>query len=141
MLRLEWDEEKDKINRKKHRIGFETAKLVFDDPGCLTFVGRVEGGEERWHAIGLVTGRAMVTVVHTYRPEGPDDIIRIVSARRADAQERKLYAENSLKGNAKISWPWPVSAMKTSIIRTSPRFGRSRQMGFVADSIAVMLFT
>ena len=92
MLRVEWDKEKDEINRRKHRIGFETAKLVFDDPNCLTFVERVEDGEERWHAIGVLDGRAMVTVVHTYRPEGSDEIIRIVSARRADAQERKQYA-------------------------------------------------
>ena len=69
MLRFEWDQEKEITNRRKHRIGFETAKLVFDDPGCLTFVERVEGGEERWHAIGIVNGRAIVTVVHTYLPE------------------------------------------------------------------------
>jgi hypothetical protein len=93
MLRFEWDQEKDETNRRKHRIGFETAKLVFDDPHCLTFVERVEDGEERWHAIGVLGGRTIVTVVHTYRLAGPDDIIRIVSARRADPQERKQYAE------------------------------------------------
>lgn len=93
MLRFEWDEEKDEINRRKHRIGFETAMLVFDDPNCLTFVERVDDGEERWHAIGAVDGRAIITVVHTYRPEGSDEIIRIVSARRADPQERKQYVE------------------------------------------------
>jgi uncharacterized DUF497 family protein len=93
MLRFEWDEDKDEINRRKHLIGFETAKLVFDDLNCLTFVERVEDGEERWHAIGLLDGTSMITVVHTYRSEGLDEIIRIVSARRADAKERKLYAE------------------------------------------------
>ena len=54
---------------------------------------RHEDGEERWHAIGVLDGRTMVTVVHTYRSEGSGEIIRIVSARRADAQERKQYAE------------------------------------------------
>jgi uncharacterized protein len=93
MLRFEWDKEKDEINRRKQRIGFETAKLVFDDAHCLTFVERVEDGEERWHAIGVLDGRTTITVVHTYRLAGPDDVIRVVSARRADAQERKLYAE------------------------------------------------
>ena len=93
MVRFEWDQEKDETNRRKHCIGFEAAKLVFDDPYCLTFVERVEAGEERWHAIGVLDGRVMVTVVHTYRLAGPDDVVRIVSARRADAQERKLYAE------------------------------------------------
>ena len=66
---------------------------MFDDPHCPTFVERVENGEERWHAIGVLDGTSTITVVHTYRPEGPDEIIRIVSARRADAQERKQYAE------------------------------------------------
>jgi hypothetical protein len=93
MLRFEWDREKDEINHRKHRIGCETAKLVFDDPNCLTFADRVEDGEERWHAIGVLDGKAMVTVVHTYGPAGSDEIIRIVSARRADAQERKQHAE------------------------------------------------
>jgi uncharacterized protein len=93
MLRFEWDKEKDEINRAKHRIGFETAALVFDDPNCLTFVERVEHGEERWHAIGAVDGRVIITAVHTYRIEGADEIIRIISARRADAQERKHYVE------------------------------------------------
>jgi uncharacterized DUF497 family protein len=93
MLRFDRDQEKDAIKRGKHRIGFETAALVFDDPNCLTFVERVEDGEERWHAIGVIDGRAVVTVVHIYRTEGSDEIIRIVSARRADPQERKQYVE------------------------------------------------
>jgi uncharacterized protein len=53
----------------------------------------VESGEQRWHRIGIVNVRAIVTVVHTYLPEGPDDTIRIIFARSADAHERKLYAE------------------------------------------------
>ena len=93
MLRFEWDSEKDARNRSKHRIGFDTARLVFDDPNCLTFIERVEDGEERWHAIGLIGGRAMVTVVHAYRREGFGKVVRIISARRADADERKHYVE------------------------------------------------
>jgi hypothetical protein len=67
--------------------------IIHEDPNCLTFVERVEDGEERWRAIGAVDGRAIITVVHTYRPEGSGEIIRIVSARRADPQERKQYVE------------------------------------------------
>jgi uncharacterized DUF497 family protein len=105
MLRFEWDEGKDEINRRKHLIGFETAQLMFDDPACVTFVERVEDGEERWHAIELLSGTVIVTVVHTYRTEGSDEIIRIVSARRADAQEREAICRSPLKNNAKISLP------------------------------------
>ena len=83
---------KDESNRKKHRIGFGTAKLVFEDPNCLTFVERVHDGEERWHAIGVIDAQVVVTVVHTYLAEGARETIRIISARRADADERKLYA-------------------------------------------------
>jgi len=54
VLRVEWDETKNKINQSKHDIDFETAKLVFDDPCCIVFIERVTGGEERWHAIGTI---------------------------------------------------------------------------------------
>jgi uncharacterized DUF497 family protein len=54
MIRFEWDEEKNQINQSKHGIDFETAKLIFDDPFCVTFVERVSSGEERWHAIGSI---------------------------------------------------------------------------------------
>ena len=93
MIRFEWDEEKNKINRKKHGIDFETARLVFDDPFCVSFVERVSGGEERWHAIGLVEDIIVIVVVHTYRQDGSDEVIRIISARRATRHERKLYVQ------------------------------------------------
>ncbi|MEO8659925.1 MAG: BrnT family toxin [Bryobacteraceae bacterium] len=93
MVRFEWDHDKDATNRRKHRLGFETAKLVFDDPNCLTFVERVADGEERWHAIGEIGGSLIVTVVHIYRLERADEVVRIISARRADPQERRLYVE------------------------------------------------
>ena len=70
MIRCEWDEEKNKINQNKHGIDFETARLVFDDPFCVTFVERVSGGEERWHAIGSVEDIIVIVVVHTYRQDG-----------------------------------------------------------------------
>ena len=41
-------------NQAKHGIDFETARLVFDDPHCVTFVERVSGGEERWHTISSI---------------------------------------------------------------------------------------
>ena len=50
---------------------------------------RVEAGEERWHAIGEVNGTLIVTVVHTYKT---DDLVRIISARFANREERELYA-------------------------------------------------
>ena len=93
MIRFEWDEEKNKINQKKHGIDFETARLVFDDPFCVTFVERASGGEERRHAIGSVEDIIVIVVVHTYRQDGSDEMIRIISARRATRHERKLYVQ------------------------------------------------
>ena len=93
MIRFEWDEAKNRSNRKKHGIDFETAQLVFEDPHCISFVERVSNGEERWHAIGSIENIIVIVVVHTYREEVSDEVIRIISARRATRHERKLYAQ------------------------------------------------
>ena len=92
-MRIEWDQAKNEINQAKHGIDFATAQLVFDDPCCVTFVDRVTGGEERWHAIGLIGNIIILVVVHTYRKEVSDEVIRIISARPATRRERKLYAQ------------------------------------------------
>jgi hypothetical protein len=92
-MRVEWDEAKNEINRRKHGIKFETAQLVFDDPCCVTFVERPTDGEQRWHAIGSIENIIILVVVHTYREEASDELIRIISARPATRRERKLYAQ------------------------------------------------
>jgi len=50
MRRVEWDPAKNKRNKAKHGIDFEAAQLAFDDPFFVSFIERVEDGEERWHA-------------------------------------------------------------------------------------------
>jgi uncharacterized DUF497 family protein len=92
-MRVEWDRAKNEINQTKHGIDFETAQLVFDDPGCVTFVERVTDAEERWHAIGSIEDAIILVVVHTYREEVPEEVVRIISARPATRRERKLYAQ------------------------------------------------
>ena len=93
MIRFEWHEAKNRCNQAKHGIDFETARLVFDDPHCITFVERVSTGEERWHAIGSIENIIIIVVVHTYREEASDEVIRIISVRRATRHERDLYAK------------------------------------------------
>ena len=61
---------------------------------CLTEQDRVEGGELRWQTIGMVEGIVMLMIAHTVRDEGSDEIIRIISARRATRKECKRYDEN-----------------------------------------------
>jgi uncharacterized protein len=72
-------------------LNFETAQFIFDDPFSVTFVERNELGEERWHGIGTIEGLILLLVVHTCRQTEADEIIRIISARRATRHERKLY--------------------------------------------------
>jgi uncharacterized protein len=92
-MRVEWDRTKNETNKAKHGIDFETAQQVFDDPFCVSFVERVKDSERRWHAIGSIENVVVLVVVHTYRLEDSDEVIRIISARAATRRERKLYAQ------------------------------------------------
>lgn len=65
----------------------------FADPYALTEQDRIEGGELRWQTIGLVGG-VVLLVAHTVRDEGADEIIRIISARKATRRECSRYDEN-----------------------------------------------
>ena len=93
MVRFEWHEAKNRSNKKKHGIDFETARLIFDDPHGISFVERVSEGEKRWHAIGSIEDIIVIVVVHTYREEASEEVIRIISARCATRHERNLYAQ------------------------------------------------
>jgi uncharacterized protein len=52
-----------------------------------------ETGELRWQTIGLVEGVLLLLVAHTVRPEGEDEVIRLISARRASRKERYRYEQ------------------------------------------------
>ena len=93
-MRFIWDEDKNCRNRAKHKISFETASLVFDDPRAISIVERVEDGEERWQTLGLAAGIVVLLVAHTYFEEGGEEVIRIISARKATPRERRVYEEN-----------------------------------------------
>jgi len=88
---FEWDTNKAKSNLIKHGIRFEEAVLVFDDPYHLSLQDRHENGEFRWETIGLVHGLIVIMVAHTVRFESGDEVIRIISARKADRKERSRY--------------------------------------------------
>jgi len=96
-LRFHWDERKSRRNLAKHKVSFETARLVFDDPGALSVVERVVEGEERWQTLGLAGGVVVVLVAHTVEIEEGEEIIRIISARKATASERKIYEDQGKK--------------------------------------------
>ena len=57
---FEWDEEKNQENIGKHGVSFETAALVFNDPGRMTYFDEGHSQEEdRFHCIGMVDGRVL----------------------------------------------------------------------------------
>jgi uncharacterized protein len=91
-MQLEWDSSKATANLRKHGVRFEDAALVFLDPQRIeTRDDRQDYGEDRWKTVGMVAP-SLLTVVYTVR--GKDgDRIRMISARKADAHERKQYRE------------------------------------------------
>ncbi|MGA3026947.1 MAG: BrnT family toxin [Bryobacteraceae bacterium] len=86
-----WDEAKNRVNRRKHGVSFETAARTFEDPAALSYVERVVEGQERWHTIGLAGGITVLLVVHTVEEQNGEEKVRIISARKADPRERSLY--------------------------------------------------
>jgi len=92
-MRFEWDEDKNRRNVAKHKVSFETASLVFDDPLALSIQDRAVEGEERWETVGMVSG-VLLFVAHTYRDDASDEAIRLISARKAIAHERRAYAKS-----------------------------------------------
>ena len=94
-MRYEWDENKNKSNLEKHGLSFETASLVFDDPNALSIPDRIENGEERWQTIGMIENIVIVMVAHTIKLETDtqEEIIRIISARKATRVERQEYEQ------------------------------------------------
>jgi uncharacterized DUF497 family protein len=92
-MRFEWDETKNRSNRRKHGIAFELATEVFADPFCLTIADRASGDEERYWTIGRIENLAVTVVVHTTRDDGGEELVRIISARKATPRERRIYEE------------------------------------------------
>lgn len=95
-IRFEWDEPKNLSNQRKHGLSFEEAAQVFRDPMQVSFQDRIENGEERWQTLGLVRGVLLLLAAHTLREEGQaSTVVRIISARRATRQERRLYEDEN----------------------------------------------
>jgi uncharacterized DUF497 family protein len=92
-MEFTWDDEKSEINRRKHGVRFETAVRVFDDPDAISTQDRVVGDEERWQTIGLVDGIVVLLVAHTYHEVSDREKVRIISARKATARERRVYGQ------------------------------------------------
>ena len=88
---FEWDENKNRINKVKHGIDFESTTTVFDDPLMQSRVDE----DVRWQTIGYSEGSiVLLFVAHTYH-EADEIVVRIISARRANKHEREYYEKGS----------------------------------------------
>ena len=87
---FEWDEAKARENLKKHKVGFDEGKTIFNDPFLLTFPDiDTSDAEERYVNIGLSIRDRVLVLIHTER----QGRIRIISCRKASARERRHYEE------------------------------------------------
>jgi len=92
---FKWDEDKANTNLVKHGVSFETAVRVFSDPFQLTEQSRIENGEYRWQTLGMVDGQMVLSVAHTVcGDDSGAEIIRIISARKADPKEGRRYEQS-----------------------------------------------
>ena len=90
-----WDQNKKDANKQKHKISFEVAECVFDDPLRITYNDPYPY-EDRFQTIGMVEG-TLILVVHTLtNPEITTDAEtgRIISARKPTRHDRKAYEES-----------------------------------------------
>lgn len=91
-LTFEWDARKASENQRKHGISFEEAKSAFFDENARVIPDPEHSDDEdRFVLLGLSVRLRLLVVVHCYRRE--DDVIRIISARKADRSERHQYSD------------------------------------------------
>jgi len=91
-LRFEWDERKATTNRRKHGVSFEEARTVFLDEDALQIPDPEHSeDEDRFVMLGLSSRLRVLVVCHCDRQD--DEVIRIISARKADRGERRQYDE------------------------------------------------
>ncbi|MCD6397043.1 MAG: BrnT family toxin [Spirochaetaceae bacterium] len=87
---FEWDAKKDKINLNKHDVSFEEAKSVFyDEYAIFYFDPEHSENEDRFLLLGMSFKLKTLVICHCFRQE--EKIVRIISARKADKSEEKVY--------------------------------------------------
>lgn len=92
-MKFEWDESKRQANIRKHGIDFEDAKEAFLGPMQAHLDLRQDYGEERWFSVGAWKGVPLFIVF----TEPHDGVVRLISARKADKDERKKFEEEIRK--------------------------------------------
>jgi uncharacterized protein len=89
-IRFEWDQKKNALNKRKHRVAFEEGQTVFADEHALLLDDPDRSEEEdRFVLLGLSSKLHLLVVCHTYRKD--DRVVRIISSRKAASSEQKQY--------------------------------------------------
>jgi len=92
MIRFEWAPEKAAVNLRKHGVSFGEASTAFSDPFArIDFDPDHSEDEDRFILLGLSTAARMLVVCRCHRED--EEIIRIISARKAVPYERKQYGQ------------------------------------------------
>jgi uncharacterized protein len=89
-MRFEWDERKNATNKRKHGVSFAEAESVFGDDNALLIADPDHSeDEDRFIMLGLSAALRVLVVCHCSRAN--DDVVRIISARKANRLERRNY--------------------------------------------------
>lgn len=89
-LEFEWDNKKDKANKKTHGVSFEEARTAFYDEYAIQFFDPDHSeSEDRFILLGSSFKLKTLVVCHCFRKK--ETIIRIISARKADKDEEQVY--------------------------------------------------
>ena len=94
-MKFEWNEEKSMHNLQKHGVSFEEAKEVFEDPFHISKLDhRFDYFEERWITLGSTKKDKILVVANIFFDDNGEEIIRIISARKANQKERIFYEQH-----------------------------------------------
>ena len=87
LMKFEWDDKKNMENIRKHHVDFNDVPEMFNNPMFVSLDTRKDYGEDRWIGIGILKSRCVVVIF----VERDGDVIRIISARKAEKHERETY--------------------------------------------------
>lgn len=94
-MKFEWSETKNRSNIEKHQVSFEEAREVFEDPMHISKLDhRFDYFEERWITLGSTSKDKILVVANMFFDEHGEEIIRIISARKANQNERTFYEQH-----------------------------------------------
>lgn len=89
-IQFKWDENKNRKNKREHGVSFEEAQTVFLDENAIRFFDPDHSEEEdRFIMLGISFKLRVLVVCHCYREN--DEVIRLISARKADKDEIRDY--------------------------------------------------